>query len=192
MAVFSKQSLITELLDRIELTKASTQPFLRLTDDQLNFRPDPAKWSITQIFGHLNITHDIYIRRILTRITLAPDVKEDQFNSGWLGDWIYDKIMPRPDGSVFKLKALKSHCLGDDEQDGKEVLQRFLQQCDAFDDIFRHVATKDLQHIKIPFSFTRLSHLRLDNNLRYLVAHNERHLLQAHRVMTILPTSISP
>jgi uncharacterized damage-inducible protein DinB len=191
MAVFSKQSLITELWDRIELTKASTQPFLRLTDDQLNFRPGPAKWSITQIFGHLNITHDIYIRRILTRITLAPDVKEEHFNSSWLGDWIYGKIMPRADGSVFKLKALKSHRPPDDEQDGKEVLHRFLQQCDALDDILRHVSTKDLQRIKIPFSFTRLLHLRLGDNLRYLVAHNERHLLQAHRVMTLLPVSIS-
>jgi hypothetical protein len=186
MAVFSKQSLITELLDRIELAKASTQPFFRLTDDQLNFKPDPAKWSITQIFGHLNITHDIYIRRILTRITMAPDVKEEQFISGWLGDWVYEKIMPRADGSVFKLKAPKSHCLGEDEQDGKEVLQKFLLQCDAFDDILRHVATKDLQQIKIPYSFTRLVQLRLGDNLRYLVAHNERHLLQAHRVMTTL------
>jgi len=187
MAVFSKLSLITELLDRIELTKASTQPFLRLRDDQLNFKPAPDKWSIKQIFGHLNITHDIYIRRILTRITLAPDVGQEQFNSGWLGDWIYDRIMPRADGSVFKLKAPKSHCMDEDEQDANEVLERFLQQCDAFDDILRHVATKDLQRIKIPFSFTRLVQLRLGDNLRYLVAHNERHLLQAHRVMTMLP-----
>src|SRR5882757_881650 len=189
MAVFSKQSLITELLDRIELTKASTQPFLRLTDDQLNFKPGPAKWSITQIFGHLNITHDIYVPCILTRITLAPDVKDEHFRSGWLGDWIYEKIMPRADGSVFKLRAPKSHCPADSERNGKEVLSRFLQHCDAIDDILRHVATKDLQRIKIPFSVIRLLHLRLGDNLRYLVAHNERHLLQAHRVMTFLPIS---
>lgn len=187
MAVFSKQTLLTELLDRIELTKASTQPFLRLTDEQLNFKPDSSKWSITQIFGHLNITHDIYIRRILTRITLAPDVKGEQFNSSWLGEWIYQKIMPRADGSVFKLKASKSHCLADDEQHGKEVLLKFLQHCDALDDIVRHVSTKDLQRIRIPFSVTRLLYWRLGDNLRYLVAHNERHLLQAHRIMTLLP-----
>lgn len=187
MAVFSKQSLITELLDRIELTKASTQPFFRLTDDQLNFRPGPAKWSITQIFGHLNIIHDIYIPCILTRITKAPDVKDENFKSGWLGDWIYEKIMPRADGSVFKLKAPKSHSPRGDERDGKDALCRFLQHCDAVDDILRHVSTKDLQRIKIPFSLTGLLHLRLGDNLRYLVAHNERHLLQAHRVMTFLP-----
>jgi hypothetical protein len=184
MAVFSKQGLITELLDRTELIKASTQPFLRLSNEQLHQRPAPGKWSIVEIFGHLNITHDLYIRSILSRITLAPDVSSDRYRSSWLGDWVYEKIMPRPDGSVFKLKALKSHCAGTDTMDGKEVLETFLQKCDAIDDILRHVTTKDLQRIKIPFYFSRLLSLRLGDSLRYLVAHGERHLLQAQRVIT--------
>lgn len=187
MAVFSKQSLITELLDRIELIKASTQPFLRLTEQQLNFSPGPNKWSIAEVFGHLNIAHDVYIRCILSRITLAPDVKTDSYRSGWLGDLLYEKIMPRADGSVFKIPSPRSFHANKEGLDGHEELQRFLQQCDALDDILRHVSTKDLQGIKIPFSFTRFLRLRLGDNLRYLIAHNERHLLQAHRVMRLLP-----
>ena len=183
MAVFSKQSLITELLDRIELIKASTQPFLRLTDDQLMTRPHPGKWSIAEIFEHLNIVNSIYIRSILSRITLAPDVKTETYTSGWFGDWLYAKIMPRADGSVFKIRASKSHRADGEELDGREVLQRFLQHCDAIDDILRHIATKNLQQIKIPFSSIRLLRLRLGDNLRYLIAHSERHLLQAQRVM---------
>ncbi|HLZ17253.1 MAG TPA: DinB family protein, partial [Cyclobacteriaceae bacterium] len=72
MAVFSKQSLITELLDRNELLKASSQLFLRLTNDQLNCKPAPDQWSIAEIFEHLNIVDATYIRSILSRITLAP------------------------------------------------------------------------------------------------------------------------
>jgi hypothetical protein len=191
MAVFSKQGLITELLDRTELIKASTQPFLRLSNDQLHQRPGPGKWSIVEIFGHLNITHDIYIRNILYRITLAPDVESERYRSGWLGDWVYDKIMPRSDGSVFKIKALKAHCAAGGVVDGKEVLESFLRKCDAIDDILRHVSTKDLQRIRIPFSFSRLLRLRLGDCLRYLVAHGERHLLQAQRVMVVVTIPIS-
>src|ERR1700748_1753818 len=104
MAVFSRQSLITELLDRTELIKASTQHFLRLTDEQLLTRPGPGKWSLTEIFGHLNISHDLYIRSILSRITLAPDSRSDEYTSGWLGDWIYERVKPRADGSVARMK----------------------------------------------------------------------------------------
>jgi len=187
MAVFSKQSLITELLDRTELIKASTQPFLRLTEEQLNYKPGGDKWSIAEVFEHLNICNGLYIRSILSRITTAPDVKTDTYRSGWLGEWIYGRIMPRADGSVFRIRARKTmqaDCGA--PLDGQDILHRFLQQCDMIDDILRHVSTKNLQRIKIPFSFSKFLQLRLGDNLRYLIAHSERHLLQAHRVMTLV------
>jgi len=187
MAVFSKQGLITELLDRIELIKASTQPFLRLTDQQLTFNPAPNKWCIAEVFGHLNIAHDGYIRGMLSRVTLAPDVKMESYRSGWLGDWLYNRIMPRSDGSVFKIPSPRRLHARKEGLDGHDELQRFLQQCDALDDILHHVSTKDLQRIRIPFTVSRFVQLQLGDMLRYLVAHNERHLLQAHRVMKQIP-----
>jgi hypothetical protein len=190
MAVFSKQGLITELLDRTELIKASTQTFLRLTEDQLNFKPDAGQWSIAENFEHLNMSNAAYIRIILTRISGAPDITADKYTSGWLGDLIYSKIMPRPDGSVFKMKTGKLMRPGEGMLDGLDILQRYLQNCDMIDDILRHAATKDLRGIKIPFSIFHVLKLRLGDNLRYLIAHNERHLLQAHRMTEVIPAAI--
>jgi hypothetical protein len=191
MAVFSKQALITELLDRTELVKASTQSFLRLTNDQLNFKPNAGQWSIAQNFEHLNISNGANIRNVLARISGAPDVKADKFKSGWLGDFIYSKVMPRADGSVFKIKTGKTmHPVGG-MLDGQDILQRYLQNCDMIDDILRHSATKNLQGIKIPSSVFRFVNLRLGDHLRFLIAHNERHLLQAHRMMEVATMPIS-
>jgi hypothetical protein len=186
MAVFSRQELITQLLDRTEILKASTLTFLRLTDEQLQHSPGPGQWSIVEIFGHLDLCMDFYSREILSRITLAPDNPSDLYRSSLLGDWVYEKIMPRPDGTVFKFKARRSLCAGSEQQDGKEAIRVFQRHCDALDDILRHVATKDLRRITIPFYFPALFRLRLGDVLRYLVAHDERHLLQAQRVMTQL------
>jgi hypothetical protein len=183
MAVFSRQSLITELLDRTELIKASTQFFLRLSEEQLHYPPGPGKWCIAEIFGHLNICHDQYIRSILSCVTLAPDWASDEYNSGWIGDWVYDKLMPRADGTVFKLRSLKEHCVNGEGLDGKAQLESFQRKCDALDDILRHAATKNLQRLKVPFYFPRFFRLRLGDTLRCLVAHSERHLLQAQRIM---------
>lgn len=190
MAVFSKQSLITELSDRVDVIKAGTQTFFRLNNSQLNCKLQPDKWSIAEIFQHLNIIHAIYIRSILPRMTSAPDVKatpeSDVYRSGWLGDWLYNTIMPRQDGTVIKMKTLRSLHPTGKELDGKEVLHQFLQQCDALDDILHHASTKNLQKIKIPISFANFLHLRLGDNLRYLVAHSERHMLQAQKVMDVI------
>ena len=182
MAACSRQGLITELLDRTELVKASSQLFFRLSDDQLHHRPGPGKWSIAEIYGHLNLTRDYYIRSILPRITLAPDYLPDRYVSGWLGDWVYDRVMPRADGTVFRLKTLKAYVAGGETLDAREVLESFQRKCDALDDILRHAATKNLQRIRVPFYFSRLVMLRLGDTLRIMVAHSERHLLQAQRV----------
>jgi len=183
MAATSRQGLITELLDRTELVKASSQLFFRLSDDQLHHRPGPEKWSIAEIFGHLDLSHDQYIRSILPRITLAPDYPSDRYVSGWLGDWIYEKVKPRSNGTIFKLKTLKAYYASAETPDAREVLESFQRKCDALDDIMRHAATKDLQRIKVPFYLSRLVRLQLGDTLRILVAHSERHLLQAQRVM---------
>jgi len=183
MAVYSRSVLITELLDRTELIKASSQTFLRLSDDQLHYRPGPGKWSIAEIFGHLNICQGQYIRTMLSHITLAPDLPSDRYKSSWVGDWIYEKVMPRADGTVFKLRSTKAWSVNGESLDARGALESFQRKCDALDDILRHAATKNLQRIKIPFYFSRVFRLRLGDTLRILVAHNERHLLQAQRVM---------
>ncbi len=186
MAVCSRQGLITELLDRTELIKAGTQPFLRLTPDQLTGAPAPGQWSIAEIFGHLNLSNDVYIRKILSRITRAADTKSDLHRSSWFGDWVYEKIMPRPDGSVLKMRSAKSVCPGKQYDDGREVIESFQRQCDALDDILRHAATKDLQRIRIPFQFIPLFHFGLGDTMRFVIAHNERHLLQAQRAALVV------
>jgi hypothetical protein len=189
MAVYSRQGLITELLDRTELIKAGTQIFLRLTDDQLNFTPAPGQWSIIEVFGHLNLSNDIYIRIILPRVTLASDTASDGFRSSWLGEWTYEKIVPRPDGSVLKMKSAKSVAPVKPAEDIKEVLYSFQRKCDALDDILRHSATKDLRRIRIPFHFVPFLHFGLGETLRFLIAHNERHLLQAQRLLPAVSQS---
>ena len=126
MAVFSRISLITELLDRTELLKANTQTFLRLTDEQLKQQPGAGAWSISEVYGHLNLSMDQSIRSILSRIALAPDTHSDEYSSGWLGDLACTIIMPRPDGSVFKLKARKSHTVEPANIDAREELSSLL------------------------------------------------------------------
>ena len=174
------------MLDRTEVIKAGTKPFLRLTDQQLEFKAAPGKWSIVDVFGHLNLSNDIYIRNILQRVTRAEDSPSDVFRSSWLGEWAYEKIIPRPDGTVLKMRSAKSVRPVQTGEERKEVIETFLRACDAMDDILRHSATKDLRRIRIPFHFVPLLRFSLGETLRFLIAHNERHLLQAQRLVPVV------
>lgn len=183
MTTFNKKNLLLELHDRLELVRNNIQPFCRLTEEQLNHRPEADKWSIAEVFEHLNITHGIYLTAINKVMANAPINNKDKFNSSWLGNWAYDLIIPRPDGSVFKMKAPKKLHSKSAALNGKAVLEKFQRQLEEFDHIIELSAYVDLQKVKIPFSFTNLLKLRLGDNLRFIVAHSERHLLQAQRLL---------
>ena len=80
---------------------------------------------------------------------------------------------------------MPERCADAERIDARDELSLFQRHCDALDDILRHAATKDLRRNSIPF-LPRIVHLRLGDMLRYLVAHGERHLLQAQQVMILI------
>jgi DinB superfamily len=188
MIAINKKTILSDLHDRIEVVRNNMQPFLKLRTQQLHWKPAPDKWCIAEIFEHINITHGIYLKYINTALANAPIQARETFKSNLLGIWSYDLIMPRQDGSVFKLRAPKFLHANPVNLDGEQVLSSFMKQLDDFDHILELAQYVDLQKIKIPFSFTSLLKLRMGDNLRFIVAHNERHLLQAQKVLAILPT----
>lgn len=183
MNVLSKQDFLSGLIDKTEVITSNTHAFLRLSEDKLNFKPEPQVWSIVEIFSHLNIANTKYIHSILEKIKMAPDAISPYFQSGWMGDWVYEKLMPRSDGSVCKMSSPKFFHPAKNKNASHEVINQFLERQDEIHDILLHVSTKDLARIRVPFYLTGILKFRLGDSLRFLIAHNERHLLQAHRVM---------
>lgn len=186
MTVFNKRSLLTELEDRTEVIRSNAASFSRLPAELLLQRPAPERWCIAEIFEHLNITHKIYLDAILQKITHSPEVVKETYTSGWLGDWFYEKIIPRPDGSLFKMRAPRFLRPDGKLLNGEQVLEKFNQQLDTLHDILSHVITKDIEKTRVPLSFTKLITIRTGDAIRFIVGHSERHLMQAFRTKDML------
>lgn len=178
---------MSELIDRTEIITSNTRSFFKLSDEQLNYKFSSQCWSICQIYTHINITNKVYNQAILKKIQKAPDVDIEHCTSGWFGDWVYEKIMPKADGSVYKISSRKNLQIAGKPPDAIDVLNQFLEQQDEMHDILQHASTKNLDRITIPFYFSKYLKFRLCDTLRFIVAHNERHLMQAYQVMEKLP-----
>jgi hypothetical protein len=187
MSFFNKQAFLSELMDRTEIISSNTRTFLRLKGEQLSFKPTPKGWSICEIYSHLNIINEIYNDRILKKISSAPDVSIPHCQSGWFGDWIYEKLMPRSDGSVYKINTPKNYNASSEKLDAFEILSQFIEIQNVMHDILLHVSSKDIDRITISFYFSKLLRFRLSDTLRFIIAHNERHLMQAHGVLEKMP-----
>ena len=187
MTTFNKKNMLSGLHDRVEVIRNNMQPFLRLPDEYLVRRPSPVKWSVAEIFEHLNIMHGTFLHSIGKCMSNAPINGREVFTSGWIGNWIYNKMMPRPDGSVFKLKTPRKFNAAVTPLDPRRVLDTFMKQLDEFDHVLELCHYIDLQKIKLPFAFPRGLRLRLGDGLRFIVAHSERHLLQARNTLEQMP-----
>lgn len=189
MTSFNKKDLLSGLHDRAELIRNNLQPFLRLPDEHLLTRPAPGKWSVAEIFEHLNLMHGVLLQSVGKAMHKAPINARESFNSGWIGGQIYRWTMPRPDGTVFPLKSPRRFHAGAGPLQPKKVLNRFMDQLDEYDHVLELCHYVDLQKIKLSFVFPRGLKLRLGDGLRFIVAHCERHLLQARHVLEQVPVS---
>lgn len=183
MALMNKRILIQDLIDRTELIQEAVQKFFRLDEEELNYKSSAERWSIAEIFEHLNLTQHIYLKYIHERVDNAQGSESELYKSGWLGDWYYEKMTPKPDGSVYKIKASKIVQPASSTLEGKIVLNKFFKQIHDIQHVLEHSYNLNLEKTRIPFSFTKLFSLRLGDNLRCMVAHCERHLLQANKVL---------
>jgi hypothetical protein len=182
MTSFNKKELLSGLHDRVELIRNNLQPFLRLPEEHLLKSPAPGKWSIAEIFEHLNIVHGGMLQSIAKAMHKAPINSRESFSSGWIGGKLYQWMMPRADGTVLKMKTPRRFHAGPAPLSSRKVLDTFLSQLDEFDHVLELCVYVDLQKIKLSFAFPRGLKLRLGDGLRFIVAHCERHLLQARHV----------
>jgi len=79
-----------------------------------------------------------------------------------------------------KHKALKDY-IPAPTLDAHAVVAEFIQQQEALLSYLKQAQHTDLNAVKIPISIFKWLKLKLGDVLQFLIAHNERHLVQAKR-----------
>lgn len=140
----------------------------------------PAKdggWSIAQCLDHLNGYGRYYYPLIQQKVD-ANTQQDETYTSTWLGNYFVN--MMDPDTGKKKMKAFKNHVPAPD-LDAHEVVSEFIRQQEHLLQLIRISRKRDLNKIKIPISLTKYIRINLGDTLRFIVAHNERHMRQAER-----------
>jgi hypothetical protein len=140
-------------------------------------------WSIAQCLDHLNGYGHYYYPLIQQKMNEYTK-PGDTHTGSWLGNY-FVKMMD-PDTGKRKMKAFKNH-LPASNLDAHEVISEFIRQQEYLLRLIRIARTRDMNKIKIPISLTKLIKLNLGDTLRFIVAHNERHMQQSERVALELP-----
>ncbi|GAB3982010.1 DinB family protein [Spirosoma terrae] len=186
MARFHTSALINQLQSDVHTLSAIVQQdFSALTAKQLCQQPTPEQWSIAQCLEHLNSYGLYYIPKIdeaLQRGISANLPTQERFASSWLGNYFATSMKPGADGTVpLKMKAFKNHTPSA-ELDAQVVLQEFIKQQRQLNQLLELSKRTDMGKLRIPISIASWIKLSVGDTFRFLVAHEQRHIVQAQRV----------
>ena len=172
--------LIAGLIEDTKKNLNQIEKFNQLSLAELNLKKDKDSWSVLECVEHLNLYGDYYLPEIKKQIISSKNKQTTHFKSGILGNYFTNLMLPKS-----KLKKMKT--LNDKNPIGssldKEVLGRFIQQQQTILELLAKARTVNLTRTKTAISISKLIKLRLGDTFRFVIAHNQRHLLQAHNVL---------
>lgn len=176
----ASSELITELENKTNHVLAESRQFIDLSDSQLNYRPEPESWSALECFEHLNLYGRFYLKELKDRISENHRPSEKTFTSGWLGNYFAKMMLPKD-----KLKPMKTFANMNPINSSldKNVLEEFIQQQEEMLRLLQIARNKNLTKITCGITISKWIKLRLGDTFRFVIYHNERHLIQAQRVL---------
>ncbi len=170
--------LLETLEDQVEShINNAVKNFQNLSAEELLKPAANGGWSIAQCLWHLNSYGDYYLPKIKSGLAKNYPANPD-FKSTWLGSY-FTRIM-KPGAQMKKFKAFKNH-IPSAELDAHQVVAEFIQQQEQLLSYLKQARQTDMNRIRIPISILSWMKLKLGDVFLFIIAHDERHLLQAKR-----------
>jgi uncharacterized damage-inducible protein DinB len=183
MAKLKTEELIQQLRTDIERVRAAAQFFKESDKHKMVYSPGSDKWSVVQILEHLNAYSRYYLPAIQKAMTERPTSRSAWFQSGFWGDYFTKSMKPVNVYEVKnKMKAMKAYSFPN-SLNVDTVLNEFMQHEDELLRLLDMAQHVNLEEVRVPITITKMIKLKLGDTLRFLVAHQQRHMIQARNML---------
>ncbi len=183
MAKFKSEDLLQAMRTDVERIRAAARYFRESDKNKLIYTPSGDEWSVVQILEHLNAYGRYYLPAFQQAMTEKPTEKNAWFQPGFWGDYFTKTMKPTNVYEVKnKMKAMKAYTFGNGLNVDK-VLSEFEQQQEELLRVLEAAAHVDLEAVRVPISITKMIKLKFGDALRFYIAHEQRHMIQARNML---------
>jgi hypothetical protein len=161
---------------------SKAEHLLTLSENDVRKRPSPGSWNALECIEHLNRYGVFYLPEIKKRMLESPFPPTESFKPGVLGSYFAKSMLPK-EGSK-KIKTFKDKDPIHTNLD-KKCIYTFIAQQKEMLDLLGKARNVDLNRTKTSLSITKLLTLKLGDTFRFLVNHNERHMVQAFAALPL-------
>jgi len=183
MKTFVTTALLDHLAADVRRFLLEAERLKGLSNEALNRQPAPGSWSAAQVLEHLNVYSRYYLPAIEKAAATAPQHAAPVFRSGWLGAYFANLMQTTTSGVVKRKMKAPQMAVPAARLDGPAVLAETIRHQHALLNTLAVVAGVDLGGARVPISIARFIRLKLGDTLRFLVAHEVRHMHQWRRAL---------
>ncbi|HEY1115247.1 MAG TPA: DinB family protein [Chitinophagaceae bacterium] len=183
MAKFKSEELLNELQEDVRRIKAAAEHISGADSRKLIYQTHPEKWSVVQVLEHMNAYGRHYIPAIDRAIAIKSAEPSVWFTPGTFGNYFTKSMKPTNVYEIKnKMKTMKAYSFPN-SLNVEKVLQEFLGQQDRLIQLMDLARSRDLNSIRIPITVSKLVKLKLGDVFRFLIAHEQRHMIQARNTL---------
>lgn len=183
MKKFKSEELINQLQDDVKQIIAAASHLQTADTVKLNYSPDEGSWSVAQVLEHLNAYNRYYLPAIeKSMIHISKDTSA-WFIPGFWGNYFTKMMMPENVYEVkSKMKASKNY-IPDKGANVEAVFKEFYRHQNKLLQLMDVARRRNLNSIRIPISISKFVRLKLGDTFRFLIAHEQRHMMQARNAI---------
>jgi hypothetical protein len=169
------EQLIQSLIEQTKQIVAQVELLKEKEELLLKWKPSQNQWNILECLEHLNLYGDVYFPEIRNAILKSNSKRDENFKSGWLGNYFAESMLPK--AKLNKMKTFKNKNPIETNLD-IYTIDRFLNQQWQLIDLLNDALHVSLNKVKVKTSISQLIQLKLGDTFRFIINHNIRHLKQ--------------
>lgn len=189
MKKFKSEDLIDQLEADVRQLIAAAEHLRQADPVKLSYSSAAGAWSAAQALEHLNMYGRYYLP--LIERAMVPITRDTNawFIPGFWGNYFTRMMMPR---DIYEIKNKMKTVKQFTPEKGVNVeaaFNEFLAHQQKLLQLLEVARRRNLNTIRIPVAISRLFRLKLGDAFRFLVAHEQRHMIQARNAIKAVGVS---
>ncbi len=183
MKKYKTDELIDSLQADVKQIIAAAEAMQGLDKIKLSYPLTEGRWTAVQAIEHLNIYNRYYLPAIEKAMNEGQQERSAWFNSGRMGDYFTKMMKPT---NVYQVKNKMKTPKGYHPPaalHSETVIKEFIDQQHRMLQLLDRARQYNLNNIRVPISISKLIRLKLGDTFRFLVAHEQRHMIQARNAI---------
>ena len=187
--MYKTKILLDDLYAQTEqFLEKAVQKWQNMPTESFYKKPSPTAWSAAQCLEHLNFYGRYYIPALEKAIAKAEQKgyqPTENYASGWLGNYFYNLMLPNTEGATKSKMKAPANAIPAEQPDARAMIAEFIDQQEQMLQLIERARKIHIGKVRVPISIVQWLKLKVGDTFLFMVAHHQRHILQAERSLKL-------